>query len=524
MGAAARLQMMSRVMNAVVGSLILLAMLTRVQAQSQTVSSAITPLSVENYESVLSQKPITLVLFHDPANTTTANEEIIREFEFAAILLQQMITAASVDFQSHTDVAALFNVSSGPAIRLIWSGGPVKVYEGDASAKSLVNVALAESVLFQKWKTEERAKIPAIKRVDAALELAQVMGSGRPALVGYFENPDSASEYQVYKNVAELYREHKIDIFMGEVVHPDLLAKLKISKFPSLSLYNPEVGVEWYPTEANFTVEEIVAWSESGRQQMFTQLTKSNVGAINKQNCAIIFLNLTDDQSSAFVLGLRSTAVEMASNLQFFFADTFQMRDLAHRMGVTVTNKPRMVLWNPSQGHHFNFLPGKPLTPKSISKFCTDFLENKLAPSFKSAPRPEGNDGVVIQLVTDTFQEIVGQPSSDVVVCIYSGASAQSQLLLRIFKQAAQSLTHVDGLVFAQMDEDDNDLLPGVPQQVPGIFMFPAGAKRKVASYGGVATLNGLLHFVDEHSTIALNANEEIGVEDGRKELQQWQM
>lgn len=493
-----------------------------VRAQSKTVSSAISPLTIENYESVLGKTPITLVLFHDPGNATNTTDEIIREFEFAAILLQQMVTAASVDLQSHADVSALFNVSSGPAIRLTWAGGPVKVFEGDASAKSLVNVALAEWVLFQKWQAAERAKIPLVGRLNTALELAQVVGGARrPSLVGYFDDLNS-SEYAAFQNVAQLYREHQVDVFLGEVVDPELLTKLKVKQLPSLTIYNPEIGTQWYPSEANFTVEEIVAWSELGRQRMFTQLTGETLRNIDKQTSAIVFLNLTDDQSGAFVLGLRSVALELSPKVTFFYADMVQMRDLAHRMGVTMTSKPRVVLWHPSQGYHFNFAPGKPLTAKSISKFCTDFLENKLTPSFKSAPRPEGNDGVVVEVVTDTFHQIVGQPNSDVVVCIYSGASVQSQLLLRLFKQAAESFRHVDGLIFAQIDEDDNDLLPGVPQQVPGVLVFPAENKTQVQSYGGVATLNGLLHFVEEHATVPLHANDHITEASG--ELQQWRI
>ena len=38
------------------------------------------------------------------------------------------------------------------------AGGPVKVYEGDASAKSVVNVVLEEWVRFNKHQKEQRDK------------------------------------------------------------------------------------------------------------------------------------------------------------------------------------------------------------------------------------------------------------------------------------------------------------------------------------------------------------------------------
>lgn len=341
-----------------------------------------------------------------------------------------------------------------------------------------------------------------MKRLDNAIEAAKVLGSGHLSLVGYFSNV-SSSEYSVFQHVASLYRDHKVNLLLGEVIDLELLAKLKIKDVPALSLYNPEVGLKWYPG-ANFSVEEILPWVESGRQQVFNQLNGESVASVNNQYSAIFFLNLTDDQSTGHILGLRESVLQMAANITFFYADWDKMHGLAHRMGVSAKGKPKLVIWDPIEGQHFNFLASKQLTSKTVSKFCSDFLENKLTPSFKSAPRPEGNDGPVVEIVTDTFREIVGEPNSDVVVYIYSGGSVQSRLLFHVFTEVAQSLSYVDGLVFAQMDQDDNDLLPGIPKQVPGIFFFPAGKKDQVQSYNGMVTLNGLLDFVETHATVAL--------------------
>merc|ERR1712054_338252 len=131
--------------------------------------SAVTPLNPQNYEKYLGSTPISLVLFHDPGNIT-AEAEIIQEFDFAAILLQQMVAVTSVDVAAQPELAGLFNISSTPAIRLIWAGGPVKVFEGDASAKSVVNVALTEWVMLQKWRNEELSKTLPVKRLDNAIE------------------------------------------------------------------------------------------------------------------------------------------------------------------------------------------------------------------------------------------------------------------------------------------------------------------------------------------------------------------
>lgn len=60
------------------------------------------------------------------------------------------------------------------------------------------------------------------------------------------------------------------------------------------------------------------------------------------------------------------------------------------------------------------------ITEKKIAAFVKDFADGKLAPSIKSEPVPEKQDGSVTVLVATTFKELVLDNDKDVLVEFYA--------------------------------------------------------------------------------------------------------
>lgn len=73
------------------------------------------------------------------------------------------------------------------------------------------------------------------------------------------------------------------------------------------------------------------------------------------------------------------------------------------------------------------------LTVEGIEKFINDFFDGKLKPYLMSAEVPEKNDGPMKIVVSQTWSEIVGDTSKDVLTMYYSPVCGHCQALAPVW-------------------------------------------------------------------------------------------
>jgi len=117
---------------------------------------------------------------------------------------------------------------------------------------------------------------------------------------------------------------------------------------------------------------------------------------------------------------------------------------------------------------------------KLWKKLCNDYVEKKLEPYIKSEKIPENNDGDVKIVVAKNFNEIVLDPTKDVLLESYAPWCGHCKKLEPIYQELGNKLKKFSNtLTIAKVDATANELPSNfVTRGYPTIFFVPANKKK----------------------------------------------
>jgi len=432
--------------------------------------------------------------------------EMHREVTEAAGLLRHLVTVARIDVQQEASAMFIdmFKLDDTPTVRIVRQGGQIIKYEGNVTAKELVYAALTQWRAHTEEVRLERENAPAVYKLEQARDTAQMLASGSSVCLGFFGEKDvNTTVHNVFHRVAKVFRGA---VTVGEA-NSTLAAALNVSKMPGVSMYNPEVGTTWY--QGNWTQDNLATWVEEHRLQYFTHLTNENWEDFNSNKdgraAAVLMGNLSDPSATKWVLGMRQVAANFQKQISFWYIDNEAGVDLAQKFGLSPTAQHKLVIWHAQSQKHFNFQPRKVIKPTSVEAFCQEYITGNLRPTYKSAPRPQPSDQPVVQVVGDTFREIMGDPTADVVMLLFDSTSKEAAILVDTYAQIAQTLSDTDGIVVASMDVHENDLLPECNQEIPSITMYLKGKKGAPVSYKGAVRYNNIMDWMSQYAVSSID-------------------
>ncbi|KPP78309.1 hypothetical protein Z043_102197 [Scleropages formosus] len=87
-----------------------------------------------------------------------------------------------------------------------------------------------------------------------------------------------------------------------------------------------------------------------------------------------------------------------------------------------------------------------------------DYFAGKLKRFLKSEPRPENNNGPVKVVVAETFEEIVNDPTKDVLIEFYAPWCGHCKNLEPKYTELGEQLADDHNIVIAKMDATANDV------------------------------------------------------------------
>ncbi|XP_049750508.1 protein disulfide-isomerase A4-like [Elephas maximus indicus] len=93
----------------------------------------------------------------------------------------------------------------------------------------------------------------------------------------------------------------------------------------------------------------------------------------------------------------------------------------------------------------------------ALREFVTAFKEGKLKPVIKSQPVPKNNKGPVKVVVGKTFEDIVLDPSKDVLIEFYAPWCGHCKQLEPVYTALGKKYSSHKGLVIAKMDTTANE-------------------------------------------------------------------
>lgn len=125
------------------------------------------------------------------------------------------------------------------------------------------------------------------------------------------------------------------------------------------------------------------------------------------------------------------------------------------------------------------------LSVDGIAKFIDDFKNGNLKPFLKSEPIPEDNNGPVKTLVGGNWNDIVADPTKDVLVKYYAPWCGHCKSLAPIWTELGQFVEGLDDVVIAKMDSTANEVTGVSVRSYPTLIWYPKDNKSGIAYSAG---------------------------------------
>lgn len=202
----------------------------------------------------------------------------------------------------------------------------------------------------------------------------------------------------------------------------------------------------------------------------------------------------------------------------FFFHCSFDGSDQSKLLGHTYKGPyPAVVITHGQEKYVLPSLTALKLSPVVMDQFVSSYLDGSL-PKQRSQPIPrkEENEGKPVKrIVNYNFEDVIFNPSKDVVVLFYQSDCDYCQDVRPLFEETSRRLPYVESLVFAEFDQTFND----VPEfteirMYPSIALFSLDSKDKPLLYTGNETSDDLIKFLQENVGIKFEYDEFYGDTD----------
>lgn len=221
---------------------------------------------------------------------------------------------------------------------------------------------------------------------------------------------------------------------------------------------------------------------------------------------AMIFAEKPEERAE-LVENLRSVAEATKGKIAWVTADPIKYAQRASQVALRPGKWPAFAIEDRPNDFKFAF-PSRgsieDLDPQAIQDIVDDFLAGKLESSVMSDPVPTTQEGSVIDVVADSFEEVVLNNDKDVVALFYSPTCPHCQAMAPSYSDFAKLLKpHTDLITVAQIDATSNDVWPRVTS-FPTIKLYKSSFKDEPIVYEGNRTVEDFVRFVKEKGSSGL--------------------
>lgn len=223
----------------------------------------------------------------------------------------------------------------------------------------------------------------------------------------------------------------------------------------------------------------------------------------NQQNTVILFRD-AKDKDADFMKVFEEAAKAHKGKMLFAYSgikDGIQER-LAEFMGVTDADLPVLRAIMPADMKKFES-PQKPseLTVDSIGSFIQDVTDGKLKPHLKSE-KPVDNSGSDVHIVVgENFDEIVKDPTKDVLVKFYAPWCGHCKKLAPVWDDLGKHYKDQPDLIIAKFDATANEADGVEIRGYPTLMFYPKDNKEGV-DYSGERELQNFKDWLAENSPV----------------------
>jgi protein disulfide-isomerase A1 len=370
-------------------------------------------------------------------------------------------------------------------VKFFRNGNPSD-YEGDRTADGITKFC-------------KRQSMPSVSVLDSEDAVESFKGEENVVIVGFFDS-ESSSEYKAFRETAETLRDRFV---FGAVIGNANLGKKYEASVPSVVLFKT------FDEKKN-----VLAGSELSTLKEFIEANSTplidEIGPHNYKNygesglpLGYVFVDLqVDGQMEKYVEVIRPIAQKTKGQLNWVYIDWQKYAKHSERLGLSGKTVPAVAIEKLQDGTHFAFDETAEITSDSVSAWVDKFIAGNLEPTIKSEEIPADNSGPVKVVVAKTFDQIVNDPSKDVLVEFYAPWCGHCKALAPIYEELGTALKDIDSVVIAKIDATANDINPkfGI-RGYPTLKLFRGSDKANPVEFRGDRTKNEFIKFLKENAS-----------------------
>jgi len=452
--------------------------------------SDVLKLDSTNFDAAIQDNPLILVEFYAP--WCGHCKKLAPEWEKAATELKEKginakLAAVDADDKNNAVFINRFDIRGFPTIKRFRDGVDTE-YNGERTAEFIVNYL----------KKQSSPASTSLTSVDQASTFSE---SERVVIVGFFDNQDS-DEYKNFREVSNKLR----DLFtFGEVIgNSEVNVALGVDKTPSIVLFK------------DFDERRNVYESGSDLAEFINSNSLPTIDEIGPHNfksymdvglpLAYLFVDLSvEGQKDQYLAEVKDLAKQTKGKLNWVFIDWSKYAKHAERLGLSGKTVPALAIERMEEGIHWAYDEVAKVAKEDVTTWVNKFLNGELQATIKSEPIPENNNGPVKIVVAHNFEEIVNDPTKDVLLEFYAPWCGHCKKLSPVYDELASDLKDsFPNVVVAKMDATANDVNPKFQVRgFPTIKLFLAKDKQNPIDYEGDRSLEDMTEFIEDRAQVS---------------------
>jgi len=452
--------------------------------------SDVLELDAENFDQTIKDNSLILVEFFAPWCGHCKRLE--PEYEKAAADLKShniAIAKVNADAEHNKPLANTYGIKGFPTIKLFRNGVPTD-YTGERSSDSIVS--------FMKRQAK-----PAVTALASAEELEEFIKDDKVSIVGFFNSPDG-QEYTTFAQTAESLRNN---FGFGVVVGNAEVNKHYDVSAPNVVLFKKFDEGKNVLGSDNFN--NIASFIKTSSVPLIDEIGPENYKLYAEAGIPLGYLfvdSKVEGQQDSYLEKIRAVAQETKGKMNWVWIDWNKFAKHSEKLGLSGNVVPCLAIEEMDIGLHYAFDETVEITTASVDSWTKKYLQKELEPTIKSEPIPENNDAPVKVLVAKTFDQIVNDPTKDVLVEFYAPWCGHCKKLAPIYDELASQFTNAPSIVIAKIDATANDIDPRLGiRGFPTLKFFPASNKTPI-EYNGDRSQSDLATFITTHASGKIDA------------------
>lgn len=453
-------------------------------------SDDVLDLTDSNFKDGVAGKDIMLVEFFAP--WCGHCKRLAPEYETAATALLKNdppVSLAKVDCVGEgKDTCSKYGVSGYPTLKIFRGGEMSSDYDGPRDSDGIVKYMKSNA-------GPSSTELKDVSHLDSKLESSEDL-----LIVGFFSGENEVSKH--FQKAADKKRTdfnfaHSMNSEINEKYgHNDVVVLFRPKHLHAKFEAQHEV------LSSAASVDDILNFIDEKQLGMVGQITQSNE-AILKKPSVIAYYRVDWKRNHKGSRYYRNRVARIAkkfiAQINFAIAAKSDFSRQISDWGFKDDDEVKVAARN-AKGEVF--LMTDDFSVDNLEKFVNEFKDNKLEPYIKSEDIPENNDGPVKVVVGKNFNEIVNDPTKDVLIEFYAPWCGHCKTLEPKFNELGENLKDIKDVVIAKMDATANDVpQPFEVQGFPTLYWAPMGNKENPKKYQGGREVSDFTEFIKKEAT-----------------------